>query len=165
MLMSGWLEVVWIENQRYICCIWTGGGLDAPPRDIREHHENSAGCRKPNRAASGASRRGRSSQCVVCSRVLRQWPGSPSTKEGDSRDSRCRLMLRVFTVAWCVGNMLGPPARIRPALWERQGEKAHVRGSFSCCNLLCSFPFLRHFCLSTCTSLNAVGVRSPFSPM
>lgn len=117
------------------------------------------------KAKQGCEKGGEGAVCVVCSRVLRQWPGSPSTKEGDRRDSRCRLMLRVFTVPWCVGNMLGPPARIQPALWERQGEKAHARGSFSCYNLLCSFPFLRHFCLSTCTSLKAVGVRSPFSPM
>ena len=45
----------------------------------------------------------------------------------DFSASRCRPTLRVFTVPWCVCNMLGPPVRTWPALLERWWEKAHVR--------------------------------------
>lgn len=82
----------------------------------------------------------------------------------DFKASRCRLMLRVFTVSWCVRDMLGPPHCTWPVCL-RDGEKKHMQGGwFSHHNLLCSFPSLREcLCASTCTNLREVNAVA-FTP-
>lgn len=146
----------WAE-QRYLLHRLEPGERVIPCRNIREHHESSAGGRKENNAARGVSG---GWEGAPCSQVFGDWPHSAAVGVwvgGDIKASRCRLMLRVFTVPWCVGDMLGPPHRTWPSCL-RDAEKMHMQGGwFSHHNLLCSFPSLREcLCASTCTNLSEV---------
>lgn len=141
--------------------LWHRFGLGEwiiPCRNIREHHESSAGGRKENNAARGASG---GWEGATCSQVFGDWPHSAAMEVWVGGTTS-----RPADVGWCWEFLQSPdvwgtcwdhPIVPDPAAWEMEGKSTGKGGWLSHHNLLCSFPSQRQcLCAPTWTNLSEV---------